>query len=178
MEINEILYKEYNLYFKSDKDYLKEKILNTNKYRIWQWQKALRMEEYYSQKNMGIINKLFLVYWKRRKNYIGRQLGFDIPGGVFAIGLRIWHPAPIVVNPFAKVGENAVIVGNLCIGNNNGKMAAAQIGNNCTFGWGCAVIGDIKVSDNCKIGAGAIVVRDVIDDNSVLVGVPAKNIRK
>ena len=43
---------------------------------------------------------------------------------------------------------------------------------------GSAVIGDIKIANNCKISAGAIVVKDVIDDNSVLVGVPAKNIRK
>lgn len=177
MKISEILDKEYDIYFCDNKEFLKEKLLNSNKYRIWQFQKALRMEEFFKNKN-GIINKLFLVYWRRRKNRLGRLLGFDIPGGVFAPGLRIWHPSPIVVNPFAKVGENAVIVGNLCIGNNDGKKAAAKIGDNCTFGWGCAVVGEITINNNCKIGAGAIVVKDVTDNNAVMVGIPAKNIRK
>ena len=177
MDVKQVLKIEKRLYFKNNKEYLKEILFNSNTYNIWIWQIALRKEEYYSKKK-NFIAMLLLVYWRNRKNRLGRKLGFDIPGGVFSVGLRIWHISSVVVNPFARVGKNAVIVGDLCIGNNDGKRIAAYIGDNCIFGWGSAVIGDIKIANNCKIGAGAIVVKDVIDDNSVLVGVPAKNIRK
>lgn len=95
---------------------------------------------------------------------------------MFGPGLLIWHSGSIAVNPFARVGKNAVIVGNLCIGNKSGKKTAPQIGDNCTFGWDTTVIGDIKLGDGCRIGAKALVNHSFEEENTVLVGVPAKNI--
>jgi len=87
----------------------------------------------------------------------------------------IWHPCSIIVNPFARVGKDAVVVGNLCIGNKGGKMEAAHIGDKCVFGWGSSVIGNITLGDNCVIGAKALVTHS-FNDNSVLIGCPAKQL--
>lgn len=179
MKLKEIIRYEKKLYFSTREEYIKEMLFHSNKYKIYKWQSFLRKEEHYAEKSK--VNKFFLlclIFYRRKKNRLGRMLGFDIPGGVFAPGLRIWHASPIVVNPFAKVGKNAIIVGNLCIGNNKGEKISAEIGDNCTFGWGCAVIGNVKISAHCVVGAGAIVVKDVCEDGAVMAGVPAENIAR
>lgn len=177
MNVDEIIKYEYNLYFPSVKQYIKEKLLDSDTYRIYKWQVALRKEEYYLalQKHNNLFLPLVFFY-RRRKNKLGRALGFDIPAGVIEPGLHIWHASPVVINPYAKIGKNATIVGNLCVGSNKGDQAAARIGDNCTFGWGGAVIGDVKIPDHCLVGAGAIVVKDVCEEGAVMVGIPAKNI--
>lgn len=177
MNVDEIIKYEYNLYFPSVKQYIKEKLLDSDTYRIYKWQVALRKEEYYLalQKHNNLFLPLVFFY-RRRKNKLGRALGFDIPAGVIEPGLHIWHASPVVINPCAKIGKNATIVGNLCVGSNKGDQAAARIGDNCTFGWGGAVIGNVKIPDHCLVGAGAIVVKDVCEEGAVMVGIPAKNI--
>lgn len=179
MSRNEIISYEFNLYFANTQEYIKERILCSNKYCIWMYIKYLRKEEYY--RNKVESNKVFLlplVFYRRKKNIIGRKLCFDIPGGVFAPGLLIYHPGPIAINPYARVGENATIVGTLCIGNNNGVCKAPQIGKNCTFGWGSTLIGEIRIGDNCKVGANAFVNKSFEENGAVLVGTPAFNIRE
>lgn len=47
------------------------------------------------------------------------------------------------------------------------------IGNNCSFGTGAVVLPKIIIGNNVVVGAGAVVTRDV-QDNSFIVGVPAK----
>lgn len=177
MDTKEIIAYEKKLYFSNPIELVTELILSTNKYMIWSYIKCLRKEEYY--KTLSKKNKLYLLllaYFRRKKNIYGRKLCFDIPGGVFEPGLLIWHSGSIVVNPFAKVGRDAIIVGNLCIGNNGGQKAAPQIGDNCSFGWGATVIGNIRIGDRCKIGAKALVNRSFEYDDAVLVGIPAKDI--
>ena len=104
MNVNEIIKYEYNLYFPAAKPYIKEKLLDSDTYKIYKWQVALRKEEYYLelQKN----NKFFLplaFFYRRRKNKLGRALGFDIPAGTIEPGLHIWHASPVVINPYAKI---------------------------------------------------------------------------
>ena len=47
MNVNEIIKYEYNLYFPAAKPYIKEKLLDSDTYKIYKWQVALRKEEYY-----------------------------------------------------------------------------------------------------------------------------------
>lgn len=177
MNINEIIKYEKKLYFSSIKEFIKEWGFSSNKYYIWSYVKCLRKEEHYRKIAEGNkMQLLLLAYYRRKKNIIGRKLCFDIPAGVFEPGLLIWHPGSIVVNPFAHVGKNAVIVGNLCIGNNGGRKVAPQIGDNCTFGWDSTLIGEIKIGHNCKVGAKALVNKSFEENGAVLVGTPAKNI--
>lgn len=52
-----------------------------------------------------------------------------------------------------------------------------RIGNYVEFGANVCVIGDIEIGNNVKIGAGAVVVQS-IPDNSVVVGVPGRVVKK
>ena len=47
------------------------------------------------------------------------------------------------------------------------------IGNNCYFGYGCTIMGPVKIGNNVTIGAGSVVTKD-IPDNAIVVGNPAK----
>lgn len=178
MKKEEILAYEKKKYFSTNKQYLKEMLFNSDTYIIWKYQKTLRNEEHYAFKSKSnIFYLLLLLFYRRKKNKIGRKLGFDIPCGVFDPGLRIWHASSVIVNPFARVGRDCCIVGNVCIGNVKGQRKAPHLGNNIMLGWGCAVIGDIEISDNCSVGAHALVLKPVKEKNAIMVGVPAVNIR-
>lgn len=171
------LSEEKRKYFKSSTDLFRAVLLNSHDYAVWRFQKNLRKAERYKQ-STRLLGKILYIFYHRRKNIIGRKLGFDIPEGCFGPGLRIYHISPIVVNPAARIGRNCIVVGNLCIGNVKGQAIAPQIGDNCMFGWGTTVIGNITIANNCNIAAGAVVIKSVINDNETVGGVPARKIGK
>ena len=49
--------------------------------------------------------------------------------------------------------------------------------DNVVVGSGAQILGPIVVGKNAKIGANAVVTKDV-QENSVMVGIPAKNVRE
>ncbi|WP_223362620.1 hypothetical protein [Sporolactobacillus terrae] len=49
--------------------------------------------------------------------------------------------------------------------------------NNVSVGVGARVLGNIEVGDNVKIGANAVVIKDCAE-GSVMVGIPARDVRK
>ena len=55
--------------------------------------------------------------------------------------------------------------------------AEIYVGANCFFGYGCQVIGHVRIGHGCVIGAGALVLED-IPPFSVAVGNPARVIRR
>lgn len=55
------------------------------------------------------------------------------------------------------------------------KMGKITIGNNSYFGMGSFVMPNVHIGDNCIIGAMSVVTRDV-PDNTVVAGIPAKQI--
>ncbi len=177
MKYKEIVQYERRLYFKNFKEKMIHFFSRSTHWYIWKYVKALRLEEKYMRLfDSSSLYAPLIIFARIKKNNIGRKLCFDIPGGVFEPGLLIWHSGSIAVNPNARVGKDAVIVGNLCIGNNGGKECAPEIGDNCVFGWDSTLIGDIKIGSNCKIGAKAFVNKSYEENNAILVGIPAKNI--
>lgn len=54
---------------------------------------------------------------------------------------------------------------------------SCEIGDNNTFGAGVIIQTKVKVGSNCIFGSGAVVTKDV-EDNSVMVGNPARLLRK
>ena len=177
--LKKILDLEFKLYFKNNKHYYRHCILRTKEYRIWNYQKALRYLELYKNRIMngsGIYSKLLFLYYSRKVNQLGLQLGIDTWCNVFGEGLRIYHAAGgIVVNSEARVGKNCHLHGNNCIGN-NGKAGGKSpiIGDNCILGVGAKVLGDIRLANNIKIAAGAVVIKSCMEEGVTLAGVPAK----
>ncbi len=68
------------------------------------------------------------------------------------------------------VGKRSLIIANTVIG------GSSKIGEDTWISPGVSVLNKIKIGNNCLIGMGSVVIRDV-EDNSVVVGNPAKKIR-
>ena len=94
------------------KGYILDWLLKTEQYWLRRFMRNLRKEEYYT---FHRPNKLLKYYYQRKKNRLGRKLGFFIPAGCFDSGLKIYHYGSIIVNPKARIGKNCTIHGNCCI---------------------------------------------------------------
>ena len=70
-----------------------------------------------------------------------------------------------------KIGSNCMIAGQV------GFAGSSIIGNNVSIGGQAGVSGHLKVGNNVKIGGGSGVVKD-IDDNQIVMGYPAVELRK
>lgn len=173
-ELKRILQLEKKLYFPQKRDYIRGLLLHEHQYAIWCYQKIMRHEEY-AISNHRIILKYLL---RRRRNVLGRKLGFFIPPFVFAEGLLIWHYGNIIVNGSCKVGKYCVLHGDNCLGNNGlSGNDCPVLGDHVDIGTGAKIIGNVTVGSNVIVGAGAVVVRSVESD-VVVGGVPAGVIRK
>ncbi len=69
-----------------------------------------------------------------------------------------------------KIGKNCLIVAGAVIG------GSCEIGDYTFIGMNASIKNKIKIGKNCIIGAGSVVLNDV-EDNSVMVGNPAKFLR-
>jgi len=102
----------------------------------------------------------------------------EIPANVkIGKGLVIYHGGPVTINGSACLGERIGLRPGVVIGSNNEGDGAPTLGNNVDVGVGAKLIGNIEVGENSKIGANAVVTKS-FPQNSVLVGIPARNIAK
>ena len=105
-----------------------------------------------------------------------RKYGADfVPGSVIGPGLNIQHPQGIVVGQGVRIGSNCTILQNVTFGEklSNVKGSYPTIGDNCTFGSGAVVIGDVTLGENVFVGANAVVTKS-FGPNSIIAGIPAK----
>lgn len=73
---------------------------------------------------------------------------------------------PTVIGKGVTVGHSAILHG-------------CKIGNNCLIGMGAILLDGVIVGDDCVIGAGSVVTEDtIIPEGSLVIGVPAKIVRK
>lgn len=103
------------------------------------------------------------------------------------IGSQI-HPLSII-NSFAEIGDyciintralvehDGVLEDGVEIGPGAVLCGEVYVGENTWIGAGSVVRERIKIGKNVIVGAGAVVVKDV-PDNQIVVGVPAKPIRR
>ena len=138
--------------------------------------KYLRTYEYHINNSKGSRLHTYLgFFFERRKNRLGSRLGIEIGPNCFGKGLSIWHGGSIVVNPNVRAGENCILHGANCIGNNGTTEKTPVLGSNVELGYGAVIIGDVNVADNTVIGANAVVNRS-IEESGTYVGVPAKKV--
>ena len=102
-------------------------------------------------------------------------------------GLQVMAGA--VIQPGCKLGSNIIIntrasIDHDCIINNHVHIApgviisgGVVIGEGTHIGTGAVIIQGVKIGAGSVVGAGAVVLKDV-GDNTVVVGVPAKVVRK
>lgn len=123
------------------------------------------------------------------------------PGAIIRSEVNISDDAIIlmgaIINKGAKIGSKTMVDMNAVIG------SGAKIGNNCHIGAGAVIAGimepkskrPVVIEDNCFIGANAVVLEGVtvkrnaivgalsvvtkdVDENTTVVGVPAKKLDK
>lgn len=150
---------------------------------IWKYMVALRHSEFHlnnssvkkrKKNGLTLFHDICFLYWRRKKNRLGRVLGIEIFENCFEKGLKIHHcTGGIVVNGYARIGRDCQLHGNNCIGNIYTNDRVPHIGNNVDIGYGASVIGDITLGNNVAIAAGAIVNKSYPKDGLVLGGIPA-----
>lgn len=161
------------------KEKIIEKYANYPSYTLKKYLYYLRKQEYYiNTANKNKVKGILGLYYERKKNSLGIQLGIEIGPNCFEKGLQIYHPGSIIVNSNVKAGENIKLHGDNCIGNNGISEKVPRIGNNVDIGYGAVLIGDIVIANNVKIGANAVVNHSVLEDGCTVVGIPAKIIKK
>jgi serine O-acetyltransferase len=146
---------------------------------IWKFQILLRKVEFYNNKGQkNIFDKFFLLYYKYKFKKLSIKLGYSIPINCFGPGLSIAHIGTIVINNGAKIGNNCRIHIDVNIGSEAGYAEKAPvIGSNVYIGPGVKMFGKIFIADGCAIGANAVVNKSIETPGSLIVGVPAKNIK-
>lgn len=147
-------------------------------YFISKYIKLLRLEEYYYNSRKDFVGKIVYLYFFRKKNKLGNKLGFKIPHNTVEAGLTIYHHGEIIVNENAKIGENCKLHGGNCIGNNGIYDKSPIIGNNLDLGIGAKIIGNVKLGNNIRVGANAVVTKSFENDNLILVGLPAHEVKR
>ena len=177
--------KEYKEYLELDrialgvkKRSLKNILLETlNPDYIYRFQKKLRKTEYYKNCKQSGFYKLYYFFLLYKYKKISLKLGFSIPLNVFGPGLSIVHYGTIVVNSNAKIGKNCRIHPSTCIGASGGSNKAPQIGDNVYIAPGVKIYGDIEIANNIAFAANAAVSSSFLNENYLVGGVPAKEIK-
>ena len=174
-ELYKCIQEDKNNYIENG-NYFKLLLLGENKIKIYKFIKLLRYTEYHCN-NKGIIHKILYLYFRRKKNYLGRKLGIEISENSFESNLTIFHAGNIVVNGSARIGKNCKLHGSNCIGNNGITYDSPVIADNVRLGVGAKVIGGVTIAENITIAAGAIVVNSFLEPGITIAGIPARKVK-
>ena len=107
------------------------------------------------------------------------------PGATIGKNLFIDHGMGVVIGETSIIGDNVTIYHAVTLGGispsidsdlQRNEKRHPTIGNDVVIGSGAQIIGPILVGNGARIAANAVVVNNV-DDNTTMVGVPAKAIR-
>jgi len=111
--------------------------------------------------------------------------GIEIhPNAKIGKNLFIDHGMGVVIGETSEIGDNVTIYHMVTLGGISPSINSDYQRNtkrhptlmdNVVVGSGAQILGPVVVGKNAKIGANAVVTKDV-DENSVMVGIPAKNV--
>ncbi len=106
--------------------------------------------------------------------------GIEIhPAAKIGRGLVIDHGMGVVIGETTEIGDNCLIYQGVTLGGTGKEKGKRHptLGNNVVVGAGAKVLGPIKIGNYVKIGANSVVLKPV-PDNSIVVGVPGRVIKK
>ena len=111
--------------------------------------------------------------------------GIEIhPNAKIGKNLFIDHGMGVVIGETSEIGDNVTIYHMVTLGGISPSINSDDQRNtkrhptlmdNVVVGSGAQILGPVVVGKNAKIGANAVVTKDV-EENSVMVGIPAKNV--
>ena len=111
--------------------------------------------------------------------------GIEIhPKAKIGKNLFIDHDMGVVIGETSEIGDNVTIYHAVTLGgispsinsdNQRNTKRHPTLMDNVVVGSGAQILGPVVIGSNAKIGANAVVTKDV-QENSVMVGIPAKNV--
>ena len=111
--------------------------------------------------------------------------GIEIhPGAKIGKNLFIDHGMGVVIGETSEIGDNVTIYHMVTLGgispsiNSNNQRNIKRhptLMDNVVVGSGAQILGPVVVGKNSKIGANAVVTKN-IEENAVMIGIPAKNV--
>ena len=118
-------------------------------------------------------------YMKRKMEHTyGCYISFKSSIGV---GLRLPHPIAIVIGDGVIIGDNCSIYQSVTLGQSKVPEDKYEpypvVGDQVTIYAGAKVIGNVRIGHCSTIGANAVVLSDV-ENNEIVVGIPAASISK
>lgn len=130
-------------------------------------------------------NKLLKIFYllriKRADAFNNASMGTNLGSGAyFASAPHLPHGLNgIIISQFASIGHNCKIYHQVTIATKeiDGKFVSANIGDNCTLGAKCTILGGVNIGNHVKVGANAVVTHD-IPDNCSVGGIPAVILRQ
>lgn len=108
---------------------------------------------------------------------IVKQLAQAISGAdighraVIGPGLRLYHPAGVVISEQSRIGSFCTIQSCTTIGRET------EVGDFVEIGPGARVLATVKVDEGCHLAANAVLSRSVPGPWMVLAGIPARQLR-
>ena len=112
--------------------------------------------------------------------------GIEIhPGAKIGKNLFIDHGMGVVIGETSEIGDNVTIYHAVTLGgispsinseNQRNEKRHPTIGDEVVIGSGAQIIGPIKIGNSARIAANAVVVNNV-QENSTMVGIPAKSVK-
>lgn len=135
----------------------------------------LKISRTLAKKKSNVLAKLVL-------HYLHREYGCYIhQSAEIGSGFLMMHPDGIVIGAGAVIGKQVTVYQQVTIGaareGDYEKRNYPTIGDGTVLYAGSKIIGRIKIGRNCIVGANAVVTRDV-PDNSVAIGIPARNFER
>lgn len=134
---------------------------------------------YYRVAHLFYRMRLFFV--ARVISQLGRLFtGIEIhPGATIGKRLFIDHGMGLVIGETTIIGDDCVLYHGVTLGGKSSEAAKRHptLKNNVVVGANAQVLGNITIFDHATIGANAVVTKDV-NAHDVVVGIPAKSIRK
>lgn len=128
----------------------------------------LRKAEYHMNTGHRLRYALYKIRLQRMSNRYAIHIGVNVCDE----GLSIAHVGPIIIHGRSKIGKNLRIHVGVNVGANGGDPPI--LGNDVYIGPGAKIFGDIMIADGCRIGANAVVCKPCEEEDSTLVGVPAR----
>lgn len=129
-----------------------------------------------------LTSRLLIASAKRRKAipFLHRLVCILLGSDVYCVparGLLLPHPYGVIIHRDVVLGENAVVMQQVTIGQKSPRESGVPvIGNNVYIGAGAKLLGPINIGDNVTIGANAVITKDipagatVVGSNRVLQG--------
>lgn len=135
-----------------------------------------------------LCHRFIHMLWRMKIPFIPRMLshivrlftGIEIhPGARIKGGLFIDHGMGVVIGETTEIGNECLLYQGVTLGGTGKEKGKRHptLGNNVVVGAGAKVLGAIRIGDYVKIGANAVVLKSV-PDNSIVVGVPGRVIKK